>query len=866
MWVGTGTAGLCLIRDGVVKNFETGGAGGKVIFAWEDAAGAVWFCAADGRIFCWKNESLDLQPSISADFWEQLFGRAFHRVVASSDKEFWHLENGRVTKWSGDRLEKDYSACPWASSTVPKPFPAVNRRIYLDPDVTAVGEDAQGNLVVGTHGNGVYWADGAGGWRHITADENSSQNFVLSVCFDHEGNLWVGTDGGGLYRVKRNYFNTPNILPDGVAKSAAEDAKGGLWVAFNAHGLVYSLSNSVEHFGIGQGSNAWSVLVDGQQRVWAGTLGEGLFRFDAGEFAPVPEVEHAGEQIFSLFQGRNGEIWVGSESGLWEFDGTGWKIFSQGDGLPANAVCALADDAGGNLWIGTAGGGLYALRNGRISTVTAPAKDISCLLVDPDDDALWVGTSQHGMARYAKGDWTRYAATNGLGIDDIGYFIKDDRGGLWIGSYEGLMRLSFTNTTVGTPRIVSSRTFLTRECSSGAQPAAMRTRDGRLWFPTTEGLVSVTPGDLNSNTNAPPVVIESVLVDGVQQKSNPLSSVWSGTVVLKPENDQLEIHFTALDFSVPKRAKLALQFRYKLEGYDKSWTDAGEVRVAHFPKLPPGSYVFHVQAGNEDGYWNEAGSTLAITVEPPFWRKPGFITVSVLVLLGVLAGTIYLISTAKLKRELRALHQKELIEGERARIARDLHDQLGANLTQVTLLGEMAEADKDLPAEVEEHARQICETARETTHALDEIVWAVNPANDTLEGLTNYACKYAQDYFALAGVSYRAELPTALPTLHILPEVRHNVFLAFKEAVNNVVKHAQATEARVRLRLEPEQFILSIEDNGRGLGDVSAKQLRNGLRNMRRRLDDVRGEFEIGPGAGGGTVVQLKVPIARAKP
>jgi ligand-binding sensor domain-containing protein len=466
---------------------------------------------------------------------------------------------------------------------------------------------------------------------------------VLSVCFDHEGNLWVGTDGGGLYRVKRNYFNTPNTLPDGVAKSAAEDAAGGLWVAFNAHGLVYSQSNSVENFGIGRGSNAWSVLVDSQQRVWAGTLGEGLFRFEAGEFAPVPEVEHAGEQIFSLFQGRNGEIWVGSENGLWGFDGSDWKIFSTGDGLPANAVCALADDTAGNLWIGTAGGGLYALRGGKISPVAAPAKDISCLLVDPDDDALWVGTSQHGMARYAQGNWTRYASTNGLGIDDIGYFIKDERGGLWIGSYEGLMRVSFTNTTAGTPRIVSSRTFLTRECSSGAQPAAMRTRDGKLWFPTTEGLVSVTPADLNSNTNAPPVVIESVLVDGVQQKSNPLSSVWSGTVVLKPENDQLEIHFTALDFSVPKRAKLALQFRYKLEGYDKSWTDAGEVRVAHYPKLPPGSYVFHVQAGNEDGYWNEAGSTLAITVEPPFWRKPGFITVSVLVLLGVLAGTIYLI-------------------------------------------------------------------------------------------------------------------------------------------------------------------------------------------------------------------------------
>jgi signal transduction histidine kinase len=212
---------------------------------------------------------------------------------------------------------------------------------------------------------------------------------------------------------------------------------------------------------------------------------------------------------------------------------------------------------------------------------------------------------------------------------------------------------------------------------------------------------------------------------------------------------------------------------------------------------------------------------------------------------------------------LRALHQKELIERERARIARDLHDQLGANLTQVTLLGEMAEADKHLPDEIEQHAQQICATARETTRSLDEIVWAVNPSNDTLEGLANYACKYAQDYFALANVSFHADLPSDLPATPILPEVRHNVFLAFKEAVNNVVKHAQATKARVWLRLEPGEFILGVEDNGRGPGDVSARTLRNGLKNMNKRLADVHGQFEIAPGPNGGTVVRLTVPLKK---
>ena len=326
------------------------------------------------------------------------------------------------------------------------------------------------------------------------------------------------------------------------------------------------------------------------------------------------------------------------------------------------------------------------------------------------------------------------------------------------------------------------------------------------------------------------------------------------------------MHFTALDFSAPKGARQAVRFRYKLVSYDQNWTDIGDERTLRFPKLPPDDYTLKIQACNEDGVWNDSPATLAITVLPPFWRTPGFIAASVLVFIAILAGVIYLISTAKLKRQLRALHQKELIERERARIARDLHDQLGANLTQVTLLGEMAEVDKYLPDEIEQHAQQICETARETTRSLDEIVWAVNPANDTLEGLINYACKYAQDYFALAKLRYRADLPPELPHILIAPEVRHNIFLAFKESVNNVVKHANATEARVRVTVEPDRFILSIEDNGRGLGDLSAKQLRNGLKNMRRRLADVRGEFDIAPGPEGGTLVQLKVPITPPKP
>jgi signal transduction histidine kinase len=209
------------------------------------------------------------------------------------------------------------------------------------------------------------------------------------------------------------------------------------------------------------------------------------------------------------------------------------------------------------------------------------------------------------------------------------------------------------------------------------------------------------------------------------------------------------------------------------------------------------------------------------------------------------------------------MRQQEALEKERARIARDLHDQLGANLTQVALLGEMAEEDKNAPEEIEAHAKQISNTARETSRALDEIVWAANPQNDTLEGLVNYACKYAQDYFALAGLRYRLEVPPQLPATVIPPDLRHNVFLAFKESVNNVVKHARATEVKIRLRLNGDKFTVEVEDDGRGPGEAATRKGRNGLRNMRKRMEDVGGEFTLEPGPERGTRVRLTAPLAK---
>jgi signal transduction histidine kinase len=354
------------------------------------------------------------------------------------------------------------------------------------------------------------------------------------------------------------------------------------------------------------------------------------------------------------------------------------------------------------------------------------------------------------------------------------------------------------------------------------------------------------------------VIIESVLVESQPQDTNSLRAPRLETLTIPPGNERLEIQYTALNFGAPERAR----FRYRLEGHEKDWIEAGGDRVARYSKLPPGQYRFRVTAANEDGVWNETGSSLALIVQPPFWRTWWFLTTIVVCLLAVIIAVVRYFSVQKLERQLAVLRQQEVLEKERGRIARDIHDQLGASLTQVALLGEMVTSDKHLPDEVESHARQISQTARETTRTLDEIVWTVNPANDTLEGLVNYVCKYAQEFLAVAGLRYRFEVPPELPARPIPPEVRHHVFLAAKEAVTNVVRHAGASSAWVRLKVEPSHFVLEIADDGRGLAGMDEKRAatRHGLSNMRQRMEDIGGEFSLDSAPEGGLRIRFTVP------
>ena len=894
LWVGTESAGIALVgKNGRIAHLDIGqgSSEGKLASIAEDKLGGVWLYTANGQLARYKDRAVNVWStdndyrtrsrcrSVISDAGQVCLGvdwsiscldpqkvaagqnlpdqknRAMNRLdflLASKTGGYWVIGDGKVEKWKAGQVVTSWSS-GW-SNAIP---------------VNCACEDQDGNLIVGTDGQGAFWFDPDGHAEHL---EGLSHSFILSLVVDREGCLWVGTNGGGLHRVKRQAFSVVEASHGYTVQSAADDLHGGLWIGYNGDRIDHWSDSTNRQYTqlVPESGAVRAVFVDKSGEIFAATDARGILQFTNDSFQGVPAFDIANQQTTSIFQDHQGFIWVGTQGGLACWNQKFWRTWSTLNGLSTNSIRAIAEDKDGYLWAGTYGGGLNRIKDGNVEHFSRnsalPSSNVSCLLADADG-ILWVGTGG-GLARFAMGKWTSYTARDGLVSDSINYLLDDGQGNLWIGSNAGLMRVPKAELNAFATSHTNAINFRsygmadglpTSECSAGSQPAACRSTDGRLWFPTIKGLASLSPEMLKPNSNPPPVVIEGVRVGGDFRTSQELRAPLPTTLTLPAGKEQIEIDYTSLNLLAPERTR----FQYRMEGHEETWTDAGNVRAAHFSKLPPGHFTFRVRACNEDGIWNETGATLAFIVLPPFWQTWWFLSGTTLVLLALVAGIVHVISTQRLQRQLVAMRQQEALEKERARIARDLHDQLGANLTQVALLGELAEADKNLPEEVESHAKQICNTARETTRALDEIVWTVNPSNDTLDGLVNYICKYAQEYLALAGLKYRLEVPSELPAAPITPEVRHNMFLAAKEAVNNVVKHSQATSARIRLLLQPESFTFEIEDNGRGIPDPKGKPDRSGLKNMRKRMEDIGGSFAISPGSENGAIIRLTAPLKK---
>jgi len=278
--------------------------------------------------------------------------------------------------------------------------------------------------------------------------------------------------------------------------------------------------------------------------------------------------------------------------------------------------------------------------------------------------------------------------------------------------------------------------------------------------------------------------------------------------------------------------------------------------------LPPGRYEFRVIACNADGVWNRAGASQALVVVPPVWRAWWFLTLCGLAFSVAIAAVVRVIATRRLRARLRLAEQRHSMDRERARIAQDMHDEIGSKLTRISFLSEIARHAGENAPEVAPPVEAIASTSRELLQALDEIVWAVNPRNDNLEHLAGYLEQHAREYFQKTEILCEIQVPAQLPAFPLSAELRHNVFLAFEEALNNTLKHARASRVGISMELKPGAFEIRVEDDGQGFAPgAGSKPEQDGLANMRTRLQSVGGSCEISSQPGKGTRICLRFPL-----
>jgi signal transduction histidine kinase len=372
----------------------------------------------------------------------------------------------------------------------------------------------------------------------------------------------------------------------------------------------------------------------------------------------------------------------------------------------------------------------------------------------------------------------------------------------------------------------------------------------------------VDPLKITPNRVPPTVIIEEMLVNGQPHDLSTRSHTTNANVApieMMPGRHYVQFRFTGLNFAAPD----GVRFRVKLDGVDDDWQSIGNQRFIPYGPLLPGDYKLHVTACNNEGIWNEVGDTLAFVVLPHFWETWWF---KIALAAAGLTGLSLIVAQAQRRRYRRKLdlvqRQREM-ERERTRIAQDLHDELGTSLTQISMLSALAYREQTPSTEARGIIQQVRGRAREMVTALDEIVWAVNPKNDSLIELVNYFGHFADEFFRPTSIRCRLDIPKELPNRPVTAELRHHLFLAFKEAANNAARHSGATEVRVRVETRETSVVISLEDNGCGFEErVTSDQRRgNGLTNMKQRLETVGGHTQIQSIVGQGTLVAFHLPL-----
>jgi diguanylate cyclase (GGDEF)-like protein len=662
LWIGT-SGGVVGLEQGRFTRYgaEDGLPNQPVSAFLEDRQGRLWVGTDGGGLARSEGRRFVPEPSRGA------LGQSVRALLEdegglwiATDAGLARLRNGTLTSYTTAQglsrrsvrsLLKDRKGALWIGTDQglnrlqDGRFTVFSTRDGLSHDVIlALSEDRDGNLWIGTDGGGLSRLQG-GRFSAFTSKDGLTNDSVYALHEDREGSLWVGTNLGGLNRLKDGrftVFTNREGLSNDFVRAVVEDRAGSLWIGTEGGGLNRLRDGHFTALTRRKGGlsndTVFALLEDRAGSLWIGT-DSGLNRLKDGRLDVfTANMGMSNDSVLALHEDCEGSLWIGTYAGgLNRLKDGRFTSFTTKDGLSHDTVNTIYEDRAGSLWIGTRGGGLNRFRDGRFTAFTTKdglSDNLVFALYEDAEGSLWIGTYGGGLNRLKDGRFTAVTRKQGLFDDVIHRIIEDDRGDFWMSCNKGIFRVSrreLHEVADGKRSRVNPVVYGTAdgmrsaECNGGS-PAGWRTRDGRLWFPTIRGVVRIDPEHLPTNPLPPPVVIEEARVD---------EQVTDRAALRLPPGKTLEVTYTALSLLAPS----SVRFRYRLEGLDEAWVDAGTRRTAYYTRLPHGSYRFRVIACNNDGLWNEEGASLDFTVEPSLHEAAWFR--GLVVVFFALAGPLF---------------------------------------------------------------------------------------------------------------------------------------------------------------------------------------------------------------------------------
>ena len=899
LWIGTET-GLLRRQRGVYQRFTRaqGLPHDEIRALYVDRAGVVWIGTAAGGLAWFAKGRLHTRREvagrnigditrIAADAQGTIWINAGERVLTLPRGDVnaivWHgapdmrneflLDEGNGAAWFGrpGRMVREFA----------------DGRPKVDVPVAAslLVADSGGGYWAGTINDGAFYLHTDGDSirvDHYPLPDGRSGYRVRSALVDRDGAVWLGTNASGLLRARRNLFTTYRSgdgLSHDVVTAVFADRRGTVWVATNCGGVnaVDVARRTVRTFNPRSPQDPhgdpciFSLTEDRHGQVWQGSYGGGVSALPSvpGRAREVirglPDLE-----VLALFTDRDGVMWVGMRNGglARVEDRRVRATYTTGQGLANNSVRTIYQTRDGALWIGTIDG-LSRLSAGRFTTYHAQHGLSSAhvrALYEDADGTLWIGTYGGGLNRMRNGAFTAITQQDGLADDVVSSILEDDAGNLWLSGNRGIYRAAraelnaFADGRIGRVRSVlygRADGLRNPETNGGFQPAATRDAHGRFWYPTVEGVAVVDPALIGAHPRAPPVVLEDIVVDGVSQPV-------TGLIELGPRRPNIEFRYTGLSLAAPEHVR----FRYRLEGYDQSWVDAGARNVAYYPRLPAGHYRFRVRTANRDGEWSSASAAIRVRVVPPYWNTWWFRIAAVMAVLALVAGWLRRRRAhARAQQSAQQAFARQLIESqeqERRRLAGELHDGLGQELLIARNRTLMALRSTDLNATVREQLDLISQLVTSALASIRELAHNLTPHQLEHLGITSAIQTMVDAVADTAGIEIDVTIDEIDGMLPLASEI--NLYRILQEALNNVVHHSGSRSARVHVRRERNAVCLTVVDHGQGfLLPRTPRELPHGglgLSSMAERTRILGGSLRIESQPGQGTLVELSVPAA----